>query len=294
MMGRLRKVYWVIAIASVLFLLLLVSCVPFGPKYTTEDGYNALNSGDVEKAGEAFQDVLNHDPDNPEANAGMAVVEIYKLYKDYHQDLQNLGDFKTLTRSLSPETLRTSLIRGIFAFSERGVRGFTRDEGEGDLDTFLSKAEDAQRRLKKVEQHLEKAIEGDFSYKLYLNRFDWDCDGKLEPTQPLVLREIEDPSKVYKAIDILTGKVTPEGTLVVDPEGGDAWFDFETLLEGKDVSVVFDDNDYVIRHDRPGWSRKKCGNDRQGCDNQGNTESCKFRTHIYSPFPISCPQAGIQ
>lgn len=101
-------------------------------------------------------------------------------------------------------------------------------------------------RLKELETCLEYAVTGNASLTIHPNNFDWDGDGKLEPQESLKLSDSNGGS--YDAIDIYLGLVTPEGTLVIDQSGGDAWFDFETF-SGQNQNpeeIVFDENDYLI------------------------------------------------
>ena len=66
-----------------------------------EDGWKFLEEGKVSEAESIFEDVLSRNPNDPDANAGMAIVKTYrfkeKLYNIAESIQNSLPSFPTYT-----------------------------------------------------------------------------------------------------------------------------------------------------------------------------------------------------
>ncbi len=210
-----------------------------------------LNSGDIDNAKSAFEDVLKKDPQNPEANAGMSVILLYEIVQEYYDEISDIANqlmnFFGVANPLDSQTNPLSLAGQLFV-KMNILRLRQQNPIEIWNDSYQNIADTLSRlhpELKKIEKHLECAITKDETITLYLNRLDWDGDGNCEPNAPLIFT---DGSSTFTALDLIRGNVNNlHGIPEIDKSGGDAWFDFETLLAGQNnENVSFDDNDYLL------------------------------------------------
>jgi|GEM_PF-2419866 len=226
-----------------------------------ESGLDSLESGDTDGAKDAFEDVLAEDPDNPTANAGMSVILLYELFRDYSSEITQFtgifrnvpvrfGSFREIARSFSFMKYFMNMKQLPPLPPEPPVPPPPFLPEENPIETWNQLYESISAtlselwpRLKDLELCLENAIKGNASITLHPNNFDWDGDGALEPEEP---PELSDGTNTYSVVDLFYGSASPEGTLVVVQSGGDAWFDFETISGQNPEEIVFDENDYLI------------------------------------------------
>ncbi|MCD6552083.1 hypothetical protein [Thermotoga sp.] len=226
-----------------------------------ESGLDSLASGNIDDAKSTFEDVLSEDPENATANAGMSVILLYELFRDYSSEISQLtgvfrsvpvrfGPFREITRSFSFMKYFFMSMKQFPLPPEPPVQPPPFLPEENPLETWNQLYETVSAtlselwpRLKELELCLERAITGNASLTLYPNNFDWDGDDVLEPEEPL---ELSDGTNTYSVVDLLYGSVSPEGTLVIVQSGGDAWFDFETVSGQNPENIIFDENDYLI------------------------------------------------
>ncbi|AIY87018.1 MULTISPECIES: hypothetical protein [unclassified Thermotoga] len=258
---RFRMFLQGILVAAIL--LFLTACP--GPSSVTpgtsttlvEEGLNALNSGNTDEAKSYFESVLQSDPDNPEANAGMGVILTFEAIND-------LSNFLLETMSQVLPLIPSAPVRGVGLNSETVLPlakfligkfmsiprdATTRQTNGMTYEEFLQFLRNLNDKLSDAEKCLKTAIEGHASFDFHVNALDWDGDGTSEPYAPL---RITDGTHTYELYEILYGIEEPvfESTPVIDQAGGDAWFDFETVsaaLRGEPLpsSIGFTDSDYI-------------------------------------------------
>ena len=195
---------------------------------SVEDGWKSLEEGKVSEAESIFEDVLSRNPNDPDANAGMAIVKIYrfkeKLY-DIAESIQNsLPSFPTYTPLKSSTQLDQSEI-------------------DSAIDDLLE-----------IEEYLDRALsDPDISHKLCVNKFDWDGDGTVEAYTPMKVKDAN--GTIYSIEEVIySEQLSGTPPYVVIPDGGDAWFDFEgfrAMLREEELpeTIAFDDNDYITIDD---------------------------------------------
>ncbi|MDK2884387.1 MAG: tetratricopeptide repeat protein [Pseudothermotoga sp.] len=218
---------------------------------------NTLNSGNTDEARNYFESVLQNDPDDPKANAGMGVILTFDVMSD-------LSNFLLEAMSQVPPLITSVPVKGIgfnvetilpltkFFIGElmRIPRDTTTRQTNGmTYEEFLQFLRNLHDKLSDAEEYLKTAIEGHASFDLHVNALDWDGDGTSEPYAPL---KITDGIHTYELYKILYEMEEPsfESTPVIDQTGGDAWFDFETVSavlreETPPSSVGFTDSDYI-------------------------------------------------
>jgi len=257
-------------LALMIFLFSCAGPITFGPGETSEeeisnlleDALDSLESGDTDGAKDAFEDALAEDPENPTANAGMSIILLYELFRDYSDEIgQFTGIFRMVPvrfKSFREITRSFSLMKYFMNMKqfppplppEPPVPPPPFLPEENPIETWNQLYENLYimfselwPRLKELETCLEYAVTGNASLTIHPNNFDWDGDSVLESETPL---ELSDGTNTYSVVDLLYDSASPEGTLVVVQSGGDAWFDFETISGQNPEEIVFDENDYLI------------------------------------------------
>jgi len=218
---------------------------------TAEDGWEDLEEGNVDGARSIFEQILNEDPDNPEANAGMAIIKTYEFREKFNNILESIRDSVSLFPTIPQNSASLFFTFPTYASLEVSTPLLNQDEIDSAILDLLE-----------IEEHLDKALNdpsiSNISYNLYINEFDWDGDGKVESTDPMKVMDIK--GNVYDIRDVLySEQPEDDSTPVVLPfivldEGGDAWFDFEWFkakFRGEELpsEIVFNDNDYITIDD---------------------------------------------
>ena len=218
---------------------------------TAEDGWEDLEEGNVDGARSIFEQILNEDPDNPEANAGMAIIKTYEFREKFNNILESIRDSVSLFPTIPQNSASLFFTFPTYASLEVSTPLLNQDEIDSAILDLLE-----------IEEHLDKALNdpsiSNISYNLYINEFDWDGDGKVESTDPMKVMDIK--GNVYDIRDVLySEQPEDDSTPVVLPfivldEGGDAWFDFEWFkakFMGEELpsEIVFNDNDYITIDD---------------------------------------------
>lgn len=210
---------------------------------TVEDGWQDLEEGNVVDAKSTFEQILNEDPDNPEANAGMAIIKTYEFREKFYNILESIQNSVSLFPTPSQSFASSFFTFPTYASLEVSTPLLNQDE----IDSAILELED-------IEEYLDKALnDPDISYRLYINKFDWDGDGEVEPTKSMKVVDVR--GNVYDIKDVLYSEQPEgEGPFVVLQDGGDAWFDFEWFRakfreEELPNEIVFDDNDYITIDD---------------------------------------------
>ncbi|SHE97300.1 hypothetical protein SAMN02745164_01523 [Marinitoga hydrogenitolerans DSM 16785] len=86
--------------------------------------------------------------------------------------------------------------------------------------------------------------------KFEINNFDWDGDGTIEETSPLMLKIKNDDGSITNMEFYKLFKIYPAPQIVgIDQNGGDAVFDYELFFDeniDENYTPSFDNNDYLL------------------------------------------------
>ena len=243
-----------------------------------EKAIQALENGDIESAEEQFSNALEANPDDPDANAGMAVVYAYKSFKEIGEFIEdNAEDIADLISEINelfyayPENFGEKLLesfgKAIFGKYIRMVpklmsTGPSTEDVIEIVNKVFDEIESIQNELdsrlvpllESLSSYAEKAAASDVEIRIYPNRFDNDGDGESEPEEPMKFKAImrDGSSFEFDIVQLYEGEVdlSNASEVKVSKDGGDAWFDYDYILckyEGReDCEVNFDENDYIV------------------------------------------------
>ncbi|HPE69407.1 MAG TPA: hypothetical protein PLF96_08835 [Thermotogota bacterium] len=234
--------------AVILVALLFAGCSthPFDPQAFLAEGFTGLDNGNTGVARTLFEEVIEHDPDHPVANLGLALCDLLEA----HLLMMEMGeDFQP------PE--QEALLRNVVLSASRGDSSV--------IQEWVELAVQAQEDLVPVVRLLEEAKRAlifalgivqpiDF----FPNNFDWNNNGVVESTEALLV-EMPDGtteslwSLMFGYFLIEPPENPPAPSRLFSQDGGDAWYDKESvdwLLAGEEFpdgyEPVFDDNDMIV------------------------------------------------
>lgn len=163
-------------------------------------------------------------------------------------------------REISPELSSMAFSSAIASFAKTSTDWLEEiEELQDTLEGYISELEAIWEDLCYLQNDII-----DSNVKLFLNQFDWNGDGVLEPDKELRLlvtwrdwdyNQHQGSFKLYSNIFLERGlpDIYYIESIEIDPAGGDAIFDFEFFdamagnieLDWDTYVPVFDDNDYI-------------------------------------------------
>ena len=254
----------VVMITIVLFLLLiLISCnetqnlTPTQINERIAQAETAMGEGDDETAQELFEEVLQYDPGNPQANMGVGLIQFLRSQKDM---MDIVADYLTLDqlnqfRGLIQQPVK-SAAGGMMLARVLADRADTMD-----LSLIQSKIADIVAQMEMAKFALTIAVmnmaEGDVM-EVNPNAFDWNEDGFVDPDQPLRFTfDVEGESRVWWLLfayepeiyfgpgfqgrmSTLLSKLSSRSSrgFFDDSVRGDAWFDLQTFEALMDTGMI--------------------------------------------------------
>lgn len=251
---------------TVLMLLLVCSsCVYFDLTPLIGYGFDAMNLGEIDRAEALFRQVIAKTPEQPDANLGLSLVSLFKGNKALMDfSLNNLPTLQTMT-SQSKEIRRAQTRLKALALIAKVKSGGLR-QVMPELQEIRDLINLTQEELSTIVRWLEEAkrclgiaIKFAQPREIQPNQFDWNGNGKVEASTPLLLDNTLDNMPVWKLIASYLYFTSSEPGVgqtsrIFDPTGGDAWFDkelFDKILNGEDVDIntwvpTFDETDVVL------------------------------------------------
>ncbi|PLV60394.1 tetratricopeptide repeat protein [Thermotoga sp. KOL6] len=231
-----------------------------GTTPTTDDVLSNLNQGNIDEAKEQLEQVLQDNPDDPVARALKGILETRDALVQLSELTSNSKMFSPYSidslKKLPVSLMKTPSLMG-FSLFMKNIVPMTRQPSTVDVQGFydyynqelIPALEELHELLESAEEDLSVAVDANIEFHLQVNTLDWDNDGTAEPNQPLIITDGIISVEAYKIIFGLEEPVF-SSTPTIDPNGGDAWFDIETLdalVQGGQIPdpPEFNDNDYI-------------------------------------------------
>ncbi len=259
-----RRFIWVMAISVVL---ILTSCQFLPSKEDLMDqGTSALQNGNLNEAEEKFNEVLQIDPNDPNAHAALALIYFFKAYIASSQwwDENATSISEPVILGGSPIDLNNAVkaFRNLrFPMKALFKNGSTEFNLGDTLDEITQAQEQVEENIipnyEKALEHANAALaEGNVNLKIYPNRLDMDGDGTVEPDTPM--KFITNKGKSFTMEDVYkctVPELDDDEVILIDQTGGDAWFDYHLVVSmiSSDATcgdpVFNDEDDYLTVDD---------------------------------------------